>query len=84
MVSNKHRHEAEGPRNDRLNKEGNQFSSLCLELEVAFCGKTREEAFEGLKAAVETSVTYLVEEGRESKIYRPVPQEAIPGFLLGK
>jgi len=67
-----------------IKKEGEQYSSLCLELDVASCGKTREEAFEGLKAAVETYVSYLVQEGREDEIYRPVPQEAVREFLLGE
>lgn len=67
-----------------IKKEGGQYSSLCLELDVASCGKTRGEAFEGLKAAIETYVHYLVEEGREEEIHRPVPQEAIREFLLGE
>ncbi|MCL6642756.1 MAG: hypothetical protein K6T71_05485 [Candidatus Bipolaricaulota bacterium] len=67
-----------------VKKEGEQYSSLCLELDVASCGKTREEAFEGLKAAVETYVSYLVQEGREDEIYRAVPQEAVREFLLGE
>jgi len=67
-----------------IKKEGDQYSSLCLELDVASCGKTKEEAFEGLKATVETYVSYLVEEGREKEIHRPVPQEAIREFLLGE
>ena len=67
-----------------VRKEGDEYSSLCLELDVASCGKTREEAFAGLKAAVETYVTYLVEEGRENEIYRPVPQEAMREFLRGE
>lgn len=67
-----------------IRREGSQYSSLCLELDVASCGKTKEEAFEGLKAAVETYVGYLVEEGRESEISRPVPQDAIREFLLGE
>jgi len=67
-----------------IKKEGDQYSSLCLELDVASCGKTREEAFEGLKAAVETYINYLIEEGREVEIHRPVPQEAIREFLLGE
>lgn len=67
-----------------IKREGDQYSSLCLELDVATCGKTREEAFEGLKAAVETYVNYLVGGGREEEIHRPVPQEAIREFLLGE
>jgi len=65
-----------------IKKEEDQYSSLCLELDVASCGKTREEAFAGLKAAVEAYVCYLVEEGRKDEILRPYPQEAIREFLL--
>ena len=67
-----------------IKNEEDQYSSLCLELDVASCGRTREEAFEGLKAAVETYVRYLVEEGRKAEILRSVPQEAIREFLLGE
>ncbi len=67
-----------------IRKEGDRYSSLCLELDVASCGKTKQEALEGLKAAVEAYVSYLVEEGRENEIYRPVPQEAIREFLVGE
>lgn len=67
-----------------IRKEGDLYSSLCLELDVASCGRTREEAFAGLKAAVETYVNYLVQEGKTEEIYRPVPQEAIREFLLGE
>jgi predicted RNase H-like HicB family nuclease len=67
-----------------VKKEVDQYSSLCLELDVASCGKTKEESSEGLKAAIETYISYLVEEGRENEIYRPVPQEAIREFLLGE
>lgn len=67
-----------------IRKEGDQYSSLCLELDIASCGRTREEAFAGLKAAVETYVQYLVQHGREEEIYRSVPQEAIREFLLGE
>lgn len=67
-----------------IKKKGDHYSSLCLELDVASCGKTKEEALEGLKAAIETYVNYLVGEGRENEIHRPVPQEAIREFLLGE
>ena len=67
-----------------IKKEGEQYASLCLELDVASCGKTREEAFKGLKRAVETYINYLIEDGRSDEISRPVPQEAIREFLLGE
>lgn len=67
-----------------IKKDKDQYASLCLELDVASCGKIREEALEGLKAAIETYVHYLVEEGRVDEIPRPVPGEAIREFLLGE
>ena len=67
-----------------VKKEGSQFSSLCLELDVASCGRTKEEAIDGLNAAIETYVNYQAEQGRHTEIYRPVPQEAIREFLLGE
>lgn len=67
-----------------IRREGNQYASLCLELDVASCGRTREEAFRALKDAVEAYVTHLVAEGREQEILRPVPPEAIREFLLGE
>ena len=67
-----------------VKREGSQFSSLCLELDVASCGRTKEEAIDGLNAAIETYVNYQAEQGRHTEIYRPVPQEAIREFLLGE
>ncbi|MGH9425721.1 MAG: hypothetical protein ACRD2L_05365 [Terriglobia bacterium] len=67
-----------------VKREGSQFSSLCLELDVASCGRTKEEAIDGLNAAIETYVNYLAEQGRQPEIYRPVPQNAIREFLLGE
>jgi predicted RNase H-like HicB family nuclease len=67
-----------------IKKDEDQYSSLCLELDVASCGRTKEEAITGLNAAIETYVNYLIEEGREDEIYRPVPQDAIREFLLGE
>ena len=64
-----------------IKKEGRQYSALCLELDVASCGDTQEEAMKVLKDAVETYVQYMVEEGREDEIYRPVPLEALREFL---
>jgi predicted RNase H-like HicB family nuclease len=67
-----------------IKKDKDQYASLCLELDVASCGKTREEALAGLKATIETYVHYLVEEGRVDEISRSVPGEAIREFLLGE
>ncbi len=55
-----------------IKKERNQYASLCIELDVASCGNTEEEAIEGLKNAIEAYLEYMISEGRESEIYRPV------------
>ncbi|MFH1097814.1 MAG: hypothetical protein V1749_10010 [Candidatus Desantisbacteria bacterium] len=31
-----------------VKKEGNQYASLCVELDVASCGQTKNDAIEGL------------------------------------
>lgn len=67
-----------------VRREGHQYSSLCLELDVASCGKTKAEAYDGLRAAVETYVNYMVAEGREDELLRPVPPEEIRSFLVGE
>jgi predicted RNase H-like HicB family nuclease len=60
-----------------VKKEGNQYASLCVELDVASCGRTKKDALDGLKRAVETYLEYMVSEGREKKIYRPVPMNEL-------
>jgi predicted RNase H-like HicB family nuclease len=64
-----------------VKKEGNQYSALCLELDVASCGKTRRQAIESLKNAVETYIQYMFEENREKEIFRTVSIEALHEFL---
>jgi len=41
-----------------LKREGNQYASLCVELDVASCGKTKKDALEGLRRAIETYIEY--------------------------
>jgi predicted RNase H-like HicB family nuclease len=65
-----------------LKKEGSQYASLCIELDVASCGHTKKEAIEGLRNAVEAYVEYMISEGRESEIYRPVPMDELRDFLF--
>ena len=65
-----------------LTKEGNQYASLCVELDVASCGKTKKEALDGLKRAIETYIEYMVLEGRQKEIYRPVPMNELKTFLF--
>jgi len=41
-----------------VKKEGNQYASLCLELDIASCGRTPKEAVGGLKKAIEAYLLY--------------------------
>ena len=65
-----------------VKKEGNQYASLCLELDIASCGHTLKEAVGGLKKAIEAYLEYLVSKKRGSDIYRPVPVEELRDFLF--
>jgi predicted RNase H-like HicB family nuclease len=65
-----------------IKKEGNQYASLCVELDVASCGKSKKEALDGLKRAIETYIEYMVSEGRQKEIYRPVPMDELKEFLF--
>jgi predicted RNase H-like HicB family nuclease len=65
-----------------IKKEGSQYVSLCVELDVASCGKSKTEALDGLKRAIETYIEYMVSEGRQKEISRPVPMDELKGFLL--
>ena len=65
-----------------VKKEGNQYASLCVELDVASCGRTKKEALDGLKRAIESYIEYMISEGRENEIYRPVPMNELRKFLF--
>ena len=67
-----------------VKREDNQYSALCLELDMASCGSTPEKALAGLRDAIETYVQYMVEQGCEREILRPVPVEALREFLMGE
>ena len=64
-----------------MKPEENQYSALCLELDVASCGDTEVEAIDSLKDAIETYVVYMIEEGREKEMFRPVSFIALREFL---
>ncbi|MBC8430527.1 MAG: hypothetical protein H8D96_01280 [Desulfobacterales bacterium] len=38
-----------------VKKEGNQYASLCVELDVASCGRTKKDALDGLNALLKHS-----------------------------
>ena len=65
-----------------VKKEGSQYASLCVELDVASCGRTKKDALDGLKRVIETYIEYMVSEGRQKEIYRPVPMDELKQFLF--
>jgi predicted RNase H-like HicB family nuclease len=65
-----------------VKKEGNQYASLCVELDIASCGRTQREAVSGLKNAIEAYLEYMISEKRGNDIYRPVPMEELRDFLF--
>ncbi|OQX13801.1 MAG: hypothetical protein BWK80_42440 [Desulfobacteraceae bacterium IS3] len=67
-----------------VKKEGNQYASLCIELDIASCGHSKKEAIEGLKNAVQTYLEYMISEGRKKEIFRPVPMSALKDFLFAE
>ena len=65
-----------------VKKEGSQYVSLCVELDVASCGKTKKKAIEGLKNAIEAYIEYMTSQKRDKEIYRPVPMNEVWNFLF--
>ena len=65
-----------------VKQEGNQYASLCLELDIASCGRTQKEAVGRLKNAIEAYLEYMISEKRGNDLYRPVPMEELRGFLF--
>ena len=65
-----------------VKKEEDQYASLCVELDIASCGKTKKDAIEGLRDAIETYLEYMTSERRENEIYRPVPMNELRDFLF--
>ena len=56
-------------------QEGDQWSALACEVDVASCGETIDEAREGLKDAVELYISYMLENGLRHQVARPVPPQ---------
>ena len=65
-----------------VKREGNQYVSLCVELDVASCGKTKKKAIEGLKNAIEAYIEYMSSQKHSKEIYRPVPMDELRNFLF--
>ena len=65
-----------------IKKEADQYASLCIELDIASCGNTKEEATQELKNAIEAYLTFMIEEGRGDEIYRPVEMRELKSFIF--
>ena len=59
-----------------IEQEGELFSALCLELNVASQGKTIEDAKKNIREAVELYIEDVIEAGDETEfLSRPTPVE---------
>lgn len=65
-----------------IKKEGNQYASLCVELDIASCGKNKKESLDSLRDAAEAYLEYMIAENRRDEIYRPVPIDELKEFLF--
>ena len=50
-----------------VKKEGGQYASLCVELDVASCGRTQKDALNGLKRVVETYIEIWLPRGEKTR-----------------
>jgi len=65
-----------------VKKDGNQIDSLCIELDVASCGRMQKEAIQGIKNAIETYIDYMTSEHRQHEMFRPVSMDELKAFLF--
>ena len=61
-------------------REGNQFVSLCPELDVASCGETAEEALDMLEDALEVYIEALIEVDTLSRVFKERGVELLDDF----
>ena len=66
-----------------IERDGDVYCALCLELDIATEADTLEGAKKNLKDAVEGYIESVVRDGEEDEfIPRPVPAEVIRGYEL--
>ena len=63
----------------KAHKEEKQYVSECVELGVASCGDTLEEAFKNLKDAVSLYLNTLEEEGERKRVFAERGIQIFPG-----
>ena len=61
-------------------REGNQFVSLCPELDVASCGDTAEEALDMLEDALQVFIGALIEVDTLSRVFKERGVEILDDF----
>ena len=61
-------------------RDGNQYSALCYEYNVATCARTVEEAIDDLMAATVGYIETFLEQGKEPEP-RPASRELLLEFL---
>lgn len=66
-----------------IERDGDVYCALCLELDIATEADTLEDAKKNLRDAVEGYIESVVSDGEEDEfIPRPVPVEVIRGYEL--
>lgn len=63
----------------KVHKEGDQYVSECVELGVASCGDTLEEAFEAIKDATAVYLDTLEDEGERERVFAERGITVLPG-----
>lgn len=48
---------------------------------MASCGRTKKEALDNLRRAIETYIEYIIDDGHGNEINRPVPMNELRKFL---
>lgn len=64
-----------------IKKESGAYTALCLELDIASCGESEDEAIESLKHLIALYVEDCIKEGDVPIPQRPVPFAALREFL---
>jgi len=64
-----------------VKQEASGWTALCLELDIASCGRTEDDATKSLKGLVELYVDDCLSQGEYPIPLRPVPCEALQEFL---
>jgi len=63
-------------------RDGDAWTALACEVDIAACGATQDEARTALKDALELYVIDMFERGQRHQISRPTPLDALREFAL--